>query len=97
MEAQLFSLMTSTELIAHVGHRVEARRKFLKLSRKELSERCGVSTSTINRLEHRGIATLHVLVKVAIALKSIDTFEDLFKNPTATSLDEYLRQVETSR
>jgi len=93
MEACLLSLMTSTDLIAYVGGRVKTRRKFLKMSRKDLSERCGVSASTILRLETKGVATLHVLIKVAIALNSTGTFQDLFKNPVARSLDEYERQI----
>ena len=97
METGLFALLNSTELTAYIGQRVKARRKFLKLSRKELSARCGVSIATLNRLEKDGTATIHVLVKVAIALKSIDTFEDLFKNPPARSLDEYNRQREAAK
>ena len=97
MEAGLFPLLNSTELTAYIGQRVKARRKFLKLSRRELSERCGVSIATLNRLEKGGTATLHVLIKVAIALKSIETFEDVFRSPPARSLDEYERQVKTSR
>lgn len=97
MEAGILSLKSSTELISHIGQQVRARRKFLKISRKELSAKCGVSVSTILRLERNGVATLHVLVKVAIALNSVDTFENLFKSPKARSLDEYVRQIESGR
>ena len=92
----ILSLMSSKELTAHIGQKALLRRKHLMLSRKELSNKCGVSPSTINRLETKGVATLHVLIKVAIALDSINTFQDLFKSPKARTLEEYARQYESN-
>ena len=92
MEAGLFTLKSPTEIVCLVGLKIKARRRFLKLSRRALSEKSGVSMQTLARLENKGIATLSMVVKVAIALESIDTFADLFKNPPAKSLDEFYRK-----
>ena len=87
--------MSSAELMAHIGQRVRARRRFLGLSRRELSLKSGVSVATINRLEKYGVATLQMLVKLAITLRSVDTLQDVFKNPPARTLDEYEKLIKT--
>lgn len=89
---EILSLMSVTELMRFVGEKIRRRRRNLRMSRRELAERSGVSQSTIKRLEADGIATVQVLVKVAIALGSIDTFEHLFAAPKARTLEEFCKQ-----
>jgi transcriptional regulator with XRE-family HTH domain len=89
MSPELIPLMSSSELATFVGKRVLARRKFLRMSRRELAEKSGVSSATLSRLESSGTATLLVLAKVAIALGGVDTFSELLSTPKARSFDEF--------
>jgi transcriptional regulator with XRE-family HTH domain len=91
MESGLLTLQSSSEIATLIGQRIKSRRKFLNQSRKVLSQRSGVSVPTLVRLENKGIATINIIIKVAIALDSIDSFAELFKNPPAKSLEEYER------
>jgi transcriptional regulator with XRE-family HTH domain len=91
MMPDILPLMSSAELAAFVGKRVHARRKFCKMSRRELSEKSGVSSATLSRLESSGTATLLVLAKVAIALGGVDTFTELLSIPKARSFDEFTK------
>jgi transcriptional regulator with XRE-family HTH domain len=89
MMPDILPLMSCAELAAFVGKRVLARRKFFKMSRRELAEKSGVSSATLSRLESSGTATLLVLAKVAIALGGVDTFAELLATPKARSFDEF--------
>jgi transcriptional regulator with XRE-family HTH domain len=86
------SLMSHGEITRALGHRVRAKRKSLNLSRKELSEKSGVSVPTISRLELTGVSTIAVLIKLAEALGAVDSLDSLFKISEFKSLDEFMRQ-----
>lgn len=84
------ALLSHAEICKAIGTRARQRRKHLKLSRKELSEKSGVSVPTIGRFETGGVATLGVIVKLARTLGSVDTLERMFGVPKYKSLNEFL-------
>ena len=90
MSFEILSLMSVTDLMTHFGEKVKTRRKYLRLSRSELAKKSGVSKSTIERLETKGIGTLKVLIKLAITLDSLETFETLFDTPKIEKLEKFL-------
>jgi len=58
-----------------------------------LSERSGVSYGTLKKFEQKGQISLESLLKVALALGSLDDFEQLFVKGSDTlplSLDDLL-------
>jgi transcriptional regulator with XRE-family HTH domain len=86
------SLMSHGEIMRALGVRVRAKRKSLKLSRKALSEKSGVSVPTISRLELTGVSTISVLIKLAEALGVVESLDSLFQVSEFTSLEEFMRQ-----
>jgi len=55
--------------------RFKARRKELKLTQKELSEKSNVSLGSIKRFEQSGQISLDSLLKVALILECLEDFE----------------------
>ena len=97
MDSLLLPLMSPREIASYLGARVRARRKFLKLSRRELAEKSGISEQTIGRLETKGIASINALVKIAIALNATDSFAGFFELPKARSFDELMERDQELR
>ena len=86
---ELTSLSSVQEASLLIGMKARERRKSLKLSRKELSQKSGVSVPTISRFELSGTATLKVIIKIAIALSAIETLNGVFKPSQYQTLDEF--------
>ncbi len=86
------ALMTHQELCRRIGSKVRNCRKHFGLSRRELSEKSGVSVATITRLENEGVATISVLIKLGNALGVLDTLEHIFDTPQYKTIDEYLKK-----
>ena len=84
--------MSHGESMRALGVRVRAKRKSLKLSRKELSEKSGVSVPTISRLELTGVCTISVLIKLAEALGAVESLDSLFQVSEFKSLEEFMWQ-----
>lgn len=89
-DISISALFTYKEVCKTVGARVRARRKHLRLSRKELSSKSGVSVPTITRFENEGVTSLGVVVKLAQALGSVESLEALFTAPKYRSLKEFV-------
>jgi transcriptional regulator with XRE-family HTH domain len=89
---EISPLLSLSEVCETLGARTRVRRKSLKLSRRELSEKSGVSVPTIGRFETKGVATLSVVVKIAFALQAVDTLNSVFIAPKSKSIEEYLRE-----
>ena len=81
--------VTESSIINGLIERVKKRRKELKLSQKELSNRSGVSYGSIRRFESEGEISLSSLIKIAHILESLEDFNYLFKNPIFTNLKDY--------
>ena len=79
---------TTNDLTNDLVERFKKRRKELKLSQKELSNRSGVSYASIRRFEEAGEISLTSLIKLANAIDCLNDFDALFKNAKISSLKE---------
>lgn len=91
-------LLTPHEIAQHIAHAARTKRLTLNLSQKTVSQRSGVSLGTLKNFERTGQISLESLLKLALILDALETFQDLFK-PTPPedfpSLDALL--VDTTR
>lgn len=85
------SLMSHAEVCQAVGLRARACRERLKLSRRELSLKSGVSVPTIGRFERQGVTTLSVIAKLATALGILGTLDGVFAVPKYKTMQEFLK------
>ena len=93
-------LMTPVEMAKQIAKRSQAKRLSLNLSQKTLSERSGVSFGVLKKFERTGKISLESLLKIALALSSLEEFKDLFKpmSPESfLSLDELLKEKKRKR
>lgn len=89
----MVSVMSPFEMALVIAKRVQENRLRLNLSQQTLSERSGVSYGTLKKFEQKGQISLESLLKVALALGSLDDFEQLFVKGSDTlplSLDDLL-------
>ena len=86
---QFVDVFTQESVLNGIVQRVKTRRKQIKLSQKRLSEKSGVTYSSIRRFETTGEISLSSLLKIAHALDSLKDFETLFKGQAITSLKDY--------
>lgn len=91
MDAPIFELLTHSEICNEIGRLARRRREIADLSRRELSQKSGVSVATITRFENKGIATVGVMVKLAWALGATDTLSTLFAAPKYKTMKEFLQ------
>ena len=82
------SVPTESKTTNDLVERFKKRRKELKLSQKELSNRSGVSYASIRRFESNGEISLTSLIKLANAIDCLNDFDELFKNAKISSLKE---------
>ena len=82
------SVPTESKTTNNLVERFKKRRKELKLSQKELSNRSGVSYASIRRFESNGEISLTSLIKLANAIDCLHDFDALFKNAKISSLKE---------
>ena len=82
------SVPTESKTTNNLVERFKKRRKELKLSQKELSNRSGVSYASIRRFESNGEISLTSLIKLANAIDCLNDFDALFKNAKISSLKE---------
>ena len=82
------SVPTESKTTKNLVERFKKRRKELKLSQKELSNRSGVSYASIRRFESNGEISLTSLIKLANAIDCLNVFDALFKNAKISSLKE---------
>lgn len=82
------SVPTESKTTNDLVKRFKKRRKELKLSQKELSNRSGVSYASIRRFENNGEISLTSLIKLANAIDCLNDFDALFKNAKISSLKE---------
>lgn len=93
-------MMTPFEMATHIAVRLRAKRLDLNLSQKTLAERSGVSYGVLKKFEHTSQISLESLLKLAIALGSMEEFKDLFPihSPEATlTLDELMKDNSRKR
>lgn len=95
-----FNILTPLEFLTQIAQKAKAKRLSLNLSQQNLSLRSGVSLGSIKRFERTGKISLESLLKLALVLKSLESFHSLFaKAPLESlpSLDAILKQVPRKR
>lgn len=92
MDNFLFNQKTPTEIIKNIALRIQKRRKHLKISQLELSQKSGVSLGSIKRFESKHEISLLSLVKIAIALDIDNEFDNLFDSKGYTSINEVINE-----
>ena len=88
-------MMTPHEVAAYIAGQAQAKRLALNFSQRTLSERSGVSLGVLKKFEQTGKISLESLLKIALALNALPSFQDVFK-PMApeqfSTLDQLLAQ-----
>jgi transcriptional regulator with XRE-family HTH domain len=82
------TLVSDKRMAQIVGQRLRSLRLAANLSQKSLSQRAGVSYSTLRVFERTGQISLFHLALLASALGRAEDLLGLFKIPDATSLAE---------
>ena len=74
-----------------------AKAKVLRLSagwkRATLAERAGVSEASLKRFEQTGLASLELVLRIALSLGRLTEFEGLLEPPPARSIAELDRRL----
>ena len=86
---QFVNTLTEQSVVNGIVERVKKKRKQMKLSQRQLSQKSGVTYASIRRFETTGDISLSSLLKIAHALDSLKDFEGLFKGQTITNLKDY--------
>jgi transcriptional regulator with XRE-family HTH domain len=93
-------MKSSHDVTQEIAKKSKDKRLSLNLSQHTLSVRSGVSYGTLKKFENSGKISLESLLKIALALGELESFEHLFaKSATElpSSLDELLRDKSRKR
>ena len=94
------NMTTPQEMQKKIAQKVRTKRLALDLSQQTLSEKSGVSYGVLKKFEKTGKISLESLLKLALALESMDDFNALFaphKHETALSLDLLMKDTTRKR
>lgn len=83
-----------------IAKKARDKRLKLNLSQQTLSQKSGVSYGTLKKFEQKGQISLESLLKIAVALGELDTFEYIFAKGDeayAKSLDDLLDEASRKR
>ena len=86
---QFVNTLTEQSVVNGIVGRAKKKRKQMKISQRELSQKSGVTYASIRRFESTGEISLTSLLKIAHALDALKDFENLFKGQAITSLKDY--------
>ena len=78
--------------LEQIAEREKAMRKKNRLSRAALSKKSNVSYGSLKRFEETGNISLASLIKLAIALDSIEEFETLFRARKVSAIEEIINE-----
>lgn len=94
------NILTPLEYLTQIAQNAKAKRLSLNLSQQNLSLRSGVSLGSIKRFERTGKISLESLLKLAMVIKSLESFGSLFAQDPLQSLpsiDAILKQFPRKR
>ena len=74
-------LMVPQDVMSECAKRVRELRIRQNITQKELAERVGVAEGTIKRFEKTGEAQFRTVLTIALVLRRLEDFTDLFKIP----------------
>ncbi len=90
MNIDFLNLKTPYDISLELAEKAKAKRKYMKLTQMQLAKKSGVSLSSLKRFEKTGEISLSSLLKIAMALDSLNDFEKVFEKPEYTSIEEIL-------
>ncbi len=96
----MISIKSPFEIAKEIAKKAQDKRLKLNLGQRTLSEKSGVSYGTLKKFEQKGQISLESLLKIALALDELDTFEHLFAksdDELPASLDELLDDTSRKR
>jgi transcriptional regulator with XRE-family HTH domain len=96
----LIELITPQEMQKKLAEKIQTKRLALNLSQLTLSEKSGVSYGVLKKFERTGQISLESLLKLALALGSLNDFDTLFaldKPEAALSLDQLIKENKRKR
>jgi transcriptional regulator with XRE-family HTH domain len=100
--ANMISLnfLTPLDYLTQIAKNAKSKRLSLNLTQQTLANRSGVSLGAIKRFESTGKVSLESLLKLALVLESLESFNSLFA-PTPLeslpSLDAILKHIPRKR
>ena len=83
-------LDTPLDIAKHVAETFRSVRKSRKITIRELSERSGVSYSSVKRFEHTGEISFLSLIKIASVLNLEDGIRSLFEDLPPQSIEDII-------
>ena len=83
------NVLTVQTAIENLAQRFRKRRKEKKLSQKRIARQSGVSYASVRRFERSGQISLHSLMELARVLGCLEDFNELFKKPVISDLEDY--------
>ena len=86
---QFVETLTEQSVVNGIVERMKRRRKQMQLSQRQLSQKSGVTYSSLRRFETTGEISLSSLLKIAHALDALKDFESIFKGQAITNLKDY--------
>ena len=86
---QFVEALTEQSVVNGIVERMKRRRKQMQLSQRQLSQKSGVTYSSLRRFEATGEISLSSLLKIAHALDALKDFESIFKGQSITNLKDY--------
>ena len=86
---QFVETLTEQSVVKGIVERMKRRRKQMQLSQRQLSQKSGVTYSSLRRFETTGEISLSSLLKIAHALDALKDFESIFKGQAITNLKDY--------
>lgn len=90
MNIDFLNLKTPYDVSLELAAKARTKRKYMKLTQMQLAKKSGVSLSSLKRFEKTGEISLSSLLKIAMALDSLNDFEKVFEKPEYTSIEEIL-------
>ena len=91
------SLQSPKETACDIAKRAKQCRLQMNITQKELAERSGVSFGSVKRFEQKGEISLKNLLHIAVVLRSMNEFGQLFQAEPYRSIDEMLKQKKTDK
>ena len=88
---QFVGVLTEQSVVNGIVERVKKKRKLMKISQRQLSQKSGVTYASVRRFETTGEISLTSLLKIAHALDALKDFENVFKGQVITNLKDYER------
>jgi len=93
-------MMTPHEIAEYIARQAQAKRLSLNFSQRTLSQHSGVSFGVLKKFERTGQISLESLLKIALALDSLEEFKSLFKAAAlenSASLDNIIKLKDKKR